>query len=430
MGEYTSGRARLAAGARNRLADRLRSLRVGAWPGLAVTQRQVAQALRASAPLVSSWESPGSDAVPPVERLRAYAQLFATQRSVAADPARLIDLRDLTPDEEARRTQLLTELLALRQEAVGLVGRGSTPRSFWHFGDDEPIRVISTVLPQELVSSPYASPWHPNFIPTLHNADMDAVLAVYGQIRAENPDSKVTWVRSDRVTGEEFNSHVVILGGGDGDRDAEGPGDPLTYYRRRLDMPVFARRRPVGRAGPFDQDHPLEDELDREYVVTVDSAGRPDYSGAGEQVYRPRFVTLPGSSEPRRGPDGHPMLEYDVGLLARQPNEMNLATTVTVCSGIFSRGTFGVVRSVTDPQMRDQNLAQLGELVDEHHFWLLMFVPVFVGGEGLTTLTPDLSRPLHVLAHSGPSDDDASFVGGDPYPGEREAIGSGGAALR
>ena len=39
-------------------------------------------------------------------------------------------------------------------------------------------------------------------------------------------------------------------------------------------------------------------------------------------------------------------------------------------------------------------------LVDPERFWLLSYVPVFQGRDGLETLTPDLTRPMHVLRHS------------------------------
>ncbi|MFN8078322.1 MAG: helix-turn-helix domain-containing protein, partial [Kineosporiaceae bacterium] len=82
MIDSASARTRLAISARGRLAERLRTLRTSAWPGVTVTQRQLADALGASAPLVSSWENTGTDTIPPEERLYSYAQFFATARSL------------------------------------------------------------------------------------------------------------------------------------------------------------------------------------------------------------------------------------------------------------------------------------------------------------------------------------------------------------
>ena len=139
-------RSRRVLDARGRLADRLRSLRAGGLP-VPVTQRQVAQALGASAPLVSSWESPAADSIPPSERLAAYACFFATPRSIERSPARLIPVAELTAEEDERRRELLDELMAMRDEVAGPVTPArSQPRSFWYFGDGLPIKVISTEL--------------------------------------------------------------------------------------------------------------------------------------------------------------------------------------------------------------------------------------------------------------------------------------------
>jgi transcriptional regulator with XRE-family HTH domain len=392
MVESRTARTRLAASARGRLADRLRALRVQEWPGRVVTQRQIAQALKASAPLVSSWESATSDAVPPVERVQAYAQFFASERSIEVEPARLIDLDDLTEQEERRRVALLAELLDLRTEAVGAQAQAGRAQSFWHFPDGQPIRIISSVLPTSEINSQYTSAWHPNHIASMRYADMDALLLTYGQIRADNPDSDVAFLRGDEVTADAFASHVVILGGGDTARAVGSTGVPpsseaLAYYRRRLDLPVSVHLPDGGNP-----------EYDREYVVTLDDAGRPDYYGDRREIYPPKFLPERDGNTPRRSADGHPMLEYDVALLARQPNEMNLTTTVTICSGLFSRGTYGAVRAFTDPLLGQQNQQQLASMVDPNRFWLLMYVPVFAGRDGLETLTPDLTRPMHVLS--------------------------------
>jgi transcriptional regulator with XRE-family HTH domain len=394
MVESMTARTRLAATARGRLAERLRSLRAQAWPGHPVTQRQIAQALQASAPLVSSWENPNGDAVPPEERLHAYALFFATERSIEGEPASLLDLTDLTAAEERRRTELLGELIALRNETFAAQRLSDRARSFWHFPDGQPIRIISSILPLHEINSQYTSPWHPNHIASLRHADMDALVEAYGQIRAENPDSDVAFLRGDDVTAETLASHVVILGGGDtvwvdDPRGARPRSEALAYYRRRLDLPVFAHSRESG-----------DPEYDREYVVTFNDAGAPDYYGSRREEFPPRFLVDSLTGAPRLSGDGHPVLEYDVALIARQPNEMNLTTTVTICSGIFSRGTYGAVRAFTDPQLRVQNEELLATLVDPDRFWLLTYVPVFQGRDGLETLTPDLTRRMHVLRHS------------------------------
>ncbi|MBL8929873.1 MAG: helix-turn-helix transcriptional regulator [Kineosporiaceae bacterium] len=394
MIESVSARTRLAMTARGRLAERLRLLRTTTWPGAPVTQRQVAEAMGASAPLVSSWESPTGDAVPPEERLHAYAQFFATVRSIEGTTAHLVPLGELTAEEERARGALLRELVDLRSRAMSAQQRAERSRSFWHFPDGQPIRIISSVLPSDEIRSQYTSPWHPNHIASLRFADMDALVEAYGQIRAENPTSDVAFVRGDDVTAETFASHVVILGGGDGaytgERSVDRPySEALAYYRRRLDLPLFVEAIPDG-----------DPEYDRQYVVTLNERGEFDYHGTRRHAHPPRFLVDSLTGDRRLGADGRPILEYDVALIARQPNEMNLTTTVTIYSGIFSRGTYGAVRAFTDPLLRIRNEEHLAGLVDLDRFWLLSYVPVFQGREGLETLTPDLTRPMHVLQHS------------------------------
>jgi hypothetical protein len=98
------------------------------------------------------------------------------------------------------------------------------------------------------------------------------------------------------------------------------------------------------------------------------------------------------------------VLEYDVAVLARKRNQLNTANSVTICSGVFSRGTYGAVRALTDVLFRSRN-----ERFLERHFggldefWIVFYVPVFRGAQGLDTMTPDLERPFHRLRSSATS---------------------------
>jgi transcriptional regulator with XRE-family HTH domain len=402
--------------ARARLAARLRALRLNTWPGQPVTQRQVAEALSVSEPSVSSWEKPDSRAVPSGDRLEAYARFFATRGSVTSDPARLIDAQDLTADEELRRQQVLDELVALRDETSweAVSADSSAPRSFFHFPDGQPIRIVCSSLPHYEIGSQYASKWHPNYIASLHNADMDAAIELYGHIRALNPESDVRWLTLDQVNPKVFASHVVILGGASmgGSPDATGA---LEYYIKRLELPVSMTLPQGG-----------DDEYDSVWRISTDEHGVPMYKGPAAVDFPATFVTddangrrlLRGGprtladwprerslAPPQDGPTtfvrpGEPQLEYDVALLARMPNVLQLSATVTICSGLFSRGTYGIVRALTDPQRVGPNEAYLRAFERPDNFWLLTYVPVFAGPDGLETLAPDLNRPFHVQLSS------------------------------
>ncbi|MDT0349533.1 helix-turn-helix domain-containing protein [Pseudonocardia charpentierae] len=100
------------------LAQRLRELREHEWDDRTVRQAHLATALDASPATVSSYESVSAPKAPTTARLTAYAQFFATRRSVDGDSPTLHDLTSFTPDERERFVQLKAELFALHA-AIG-----------------------------------------------------------------------------------------------------------------------------------------------------------------------------------------------------------------------------------------------------------------------------------------------------------------------
>ena len=389
------------------LAARLRELR-GSVDGAPITQKQLADALGISPALVSSWES--GAAIPPEDRLKKYARFFATGRSAEGGTARLIPADELLPAEERRREELTNELVRLRIEALRPAEQAGTRRvgavggRFWYFPDGRDVTILYTPFSARQLglagggrpdpAAPpvvgYATPTHPNRVASLRNADMDAVIELVGHIRAENPRIEVRWLAYDEVTtSDQLTGHLVILGGGDAGLIASGVGEnPVRWFVRRLELPVQMRLPQGG-----------DDEFDTEFVIATDDDGTPGYDGVRQEVYRPRFLRDERrEGRPRVLVDGSPQLEYDVALLARQPNPLNLAARITLCSGIFSRGTYGVVRALTDARFREQNEQYLEDAFGEdlESFWILLQVPVF----GPETITPDLHRPFLRLRES------------------------------
>jgi hypothetical protein len=84
--------------------------------------------------------------------------------------------------------------------------------------------------------------------------------------------------------------------------------------------------------------------------------------------------------------DGFPQLEYDVGILARQPNALNLGH-LHGCCGIFSRGTMAWLRAHGRQSPREER-----HYITEH----FRSEPVLDGAPGAgvrwRTITPDLAR--------------------------------------
>jgi transcriptional regulator with XRE-family HTH domain len=368
----------------------LRALREGSG----LKQDQLAAALGIKAPSISSWESPTSGVVPPESRLAGYAVVFCRDDPMAGVSGGVTDAR-LTEGEEQRRRRLVDELGALREAALaetsGEVPRAEAIGRFWHFPDGRQVRIIGAAMfSDELPKMTYANPFHPNYIQSLTFADLDATIELFGHVRALNPESDVRFLRHTDVTSDDLTGHVVILGPAVEAKRAPTPATAFYWFVRRVELPIAARPAPGG-----------DPEYDSEFVVTTDDDGEPVYAGAREEVYRPLFLRTPGASSTRTHYEGVPLLEYDVALLARQPNPMNLSATVTFCTGLFSRGSYGAVRALTDANLREANERWLSERVDLGDFWLLMHVPVFLGPAGAETVTPDVSRPFHRLRRSG-----------------------------
>ncbi len=230
------------------------------------------------------------------------------------------------------------------------------------------------------------NPSHPNAIRNLVNGDIDALLELVGHIRAENPSAAVQWKMSDALTSaDDLTGHIVILGAADPLSDGQPRMSPAEEFTRLLDLPVV-----VDMITPSGEE--ADPEFDFGFVVTEDDKGNPAFGGAHSDVYRPRFVRdESGDARPLVKLRGAPQLQYDVALVARQQNPLNLSAKVTMCSGLFSRGTYGAVRAFTDANLRARNEGYIANAVDVENFWMLFQVPIFSGNR---TITPDLSRPF------------------------------------
>jgi hypothetical protein len=341
------------------LARRLRELRRSGFPDSRLTQLQLAQALSGDEPVadstLSSWENVRAPALPPKSRLSAYAQFFATERSLQGDP-HLVPLEELTPAENKAREELERELFALRDDA----GVPSGGRRFWRFDDEAPITIICSDLRKsdELVLGPLTEEDNPNFAELYSYGDLDALFDLYGHLRSANPN---TLVRLRRGATRDLPNHLVVLG-----------GIAWNDVTRRLND-MFAL--------PVRQ---VEDAKIPSGEIFITEGG-PDH---GEQ-FLPRWRE--GNPGTREKPG---VLLEDVGMLARLPNPYNELRTLTYCNGIHSRGVLGAVRCLTDPDVRDDNEQYLEQTFPgSDRFVILMRVQV-LGGE---TVSPSLKSPGTVL---------------------------------
>jgi transcriptional regulator with XRE-family HTH domain len=343
-----------------RLARRLRSLRIEGLAGERITQNDLAEALGVSPPSISSWENRRNPVVPPADRLEAYARFFATEKTVAKRPFRLVSNPALTEEEQRRHDALFQELISLRDGAEGqqpaLVDADPLATNYWRFQPEQDITIVSSALPPDyLATMPYTDPSAPDYVDLYRFADLDALFELFGHIRAANPLNHVHVRTPQEVKADDFTSHLVLLGGVD--------WNTITReFLHRLDLPVR--------------------QLPRE---SEEVPGGFEVREADETTLFPPRVRAVGGRE---------TLLEDVAHFYRAPSPLNDKRTVTICNGNYQRGTLGVVRALTDERFRDRNGDYLrARFAPDASFSILSRVKVVLG----EVVTPDWTSPDDVL---------------------------------
>ena len=330
--------------AQQQLARRLRELREQQWPER-LTQAALADVFGdVAAATVSSWENSVAPKLAPPERLKAYAQFFATRRSVEGGTPVLLPVDTFNEEEQAAYKALENELLTLREEATRKPSRQAevtAARRSWHFPDTGPLTIVCAQLPADQVGA-FADPADPNYTELQSFADLDALVELFGHIRAENPHLQVNFRTAPNVVADDLSGHLVLLG-----------GIVWNEVTQRLSemMPVLPVRQIQDRA------------VETGEIFTVDD---------GE-----RFL-------PKWRDDARKILAEDVGLLVRAPNPLNSSRALVICNGIHSRGVLGAVRSLTDARLREKNERYIAEnFAGFDSFAILMRVPI-IEGKALT----------------------------------------------
>lgn len=342
------------------MARRLRALRLEEWPGVTVTQPQLASALGVSPPLISAWENEDRPTLVPTSRLVAVARFFASPRSLNGKRSRLLEDRDLTTDERVRRDQLQAELMALHAAAARSPGPTAGPATAplggalggpLRFPVDQDITIVCAPLPPDMREMmPYNDPDEPDYVESWVYADPDALIELHGHVRATNPLSQVRIRRASNLRRDDLTTHLLLIGGVD--------WNALT--RDLLDvLPV-----PVSQT-------PREDD------ETTDEGGFWVGEGTGRRVVNP-VVDVRGE---RR------TLRQDVAHLFRGPNPFNRKRTVTMFNGAFGRGTYGAVRILTDARFRDRNADYLTQRFAGDTYSILARVRIVMR----EVVTPDLT---------------------------------------
>jgi transcriptional regulator with XRE-family HTH domain len=380
---------------RQRLAQRLRALREEHWPGRKITQPQLAQALGGgkplSVPLISSWESQTNPRIPPFARLEAYAALFATPRCFETDPPRLLSPRDMNDEERRAMSDLKEELRHLRNDALRAVASTSEAARAseieeslsagpWRFEDGNSITIVCAQWPQHMLERiPYTRVDDPDYIEMLTYSELDALFELHGHLRAANPANQVNLRIAGQLKSDDYTSHLASLGGVDWNT-------ATSTALKRLPLPV---QQIADWDTPGEQYFEVEENgkkvrhrpvLDK---VKVQGGGPGEAGSAGAQ----------GAA----GPDGaayQEVLREDVALFARAVSPFNRERTVTICNGMYGRGTYGVVRALTDALFRDRNVDYLrSRFGGSEAYCILTRVPIVEG----VTLTPDWTTGGYTL---------------------------------
>ena len=276
----------------------------------------------------------GSAASP--QRLAAYARLFCTGRSFTSGAPRLLRESELTEEERERQAELYAELLSLRERALEtqtatprepLIGHGG---SIWRFSDGTAVSIVCSAAPEP---PSYASPAHLNYSRYARHADLDALIEVFGHLSLDNPASMLRILSPEELVGDFALNHLVIIGG-------------AAVYKT---APYFA------------QDIPLPEAME-----IPDTNTHLFRCTIGDEI---RELTSTR--------DDRSALVEDVGVIARGPHPALPERTVTVLSGITSRGVHGAALCFIDRRLRDANEQYLRETFGTTGaFCIAMRIPV------------------------------------------------------
>lgn len=319
-----------------RLAERLRRLREQEH----LTQKQLARALGGSITAVSMWEKPGSDRLPPPTRLAAYARLFCTSRSFSSGAPRLLRDDELTAHDQEQEAVLYDELMALRERASSTASAAEPTAlpsawrhgSIWNFRSGTAVSIVDSVAPDP---PPYASQAHLHYSQYARFADLDALIEIFAQVKADNPTSMIRPLSPDELTQDFALNHLVIVGG-------------AAWREVSKETPWFAKQ--------IDVVLPVAQQAGDTYFFEC---------SVGEEKRKFESLYIGG------------VLTQDVGLIARVPHPIMPEKTVTLLSGITSRGVHGAALCFTDWHVRSDNERYLQETFgDTDSFCIMMNIPV------------------------------------------------------
>jgi transcriptional regulator with XRE-family HTH domain len=314
------------------LALRLKALRLSGEAGHVLTQRELASVFGVKSPSISSWENTAAPVAPPTDRLRMYATFFATNRSFGGETPTILTESQLTTDERALRDELLNELIELREGMLAqpLQRRESAGYGlpgFWRFNDGHRILLVPSVPAAEFSTTPEHSDFDDGVYKSMYRfADLTALFELHGHLRASNPTVEVDIKPSAELKEDDFTAHLIVIGGVDWN-------PTFAEMIARLDFPVS------------------QSEM-------LDDTGYIQVNGDGPvKRFYPQFTEENGKLT---------ALKSDVAMFFHGRNPFNATRTLTLCNGMLGRGTYAIVRALTDPRFRDRNHEYLQSRFKQH----------------------------------------------------------------
>ncbi|WP_250030921.1 helix-turn-helix domain-containing protein [Paractinoplanes maris] len=331
-----------------------------------MSQKTLAKALDVSTPSISSWERKLDSELPPTKRIRQYAEFFAPFLSV--DDAGDWVVSAVPSQEMPEHRIKIVEDRLLRLRAAALQSRRSRAGTdFWSYPAGHHVIVVAAQLPEELrARMPYTNPDDADYVELYNFADPDALVEISRYLYRANPDDDlvtVEWKRSHELTSRDLTTDLIVLGGVDWNTVAAD----MMY---RLDLPV--------KQHSFFERGELKGSFE---VVDPPDEVRTYQANLVQVRDRPKLIT-------------------DVALFARAPNPYNPAATVTMCNGLFGRGTLGAVLALTDRRTRETNSAYLRSKFPPESTYCLLFNVHVGGGRAVPPNWADGSSVLYEWSES------------------------------
>jgi hypothetical protein len=225
-------------------------------------------------------------------------------------------------------------------------------RDIWRFPPGEPVMITCGRIPESMVNNFSASdPRDPDYVDLLTYTDPDTLVHLFGHIRALNPEHEVKFATTSDLQPTDYSSHLVVIGGSD---------------FNMLTRDMFSTLRLPVKMSPR--------------IPETDWLGLEVADGERTQRFSPVLGDDYGSR----------ILHEDVILFFRGLNPVDPRRTITICAGMYARGTLAAAQCLTDPVLGPANQAYLHRTVGANlHFGFVARALVLNG----MVAPPNLTNP-------------------------------------